>query len=116
VTGWRNQLVVTNGASVFSSGDLILGELASRENRLTVNGTLRVTNQVGTSLLDVRHGTNVFRGGLIDADRLLLTNSDSIFEYYGGNLMTRSASIANGQAFVAGRTGGAFWDMKSGVH
>src|SRR6185295_16994203 len=45
------------------------------------NGTLRVTNSSGSALLDLRRGTTRLNGGVIDVDRLLMTNGVGILEF-----------------------------------
>src|SRR5204863_8718830 len=39
---------------------------------------------------------------LIEADRLLMTNTLGIFEFNGGTLKVRSSTISNGQSFFVG--------------
>jgi len=65
-------------------------------------GNLIVTNSGGTAALDIRRGTNVLNAGLIVADNLLLTNSAGFFEFNGGTLITRGATVNNGLPFVVG--------------
>ena len=77
---------------------------------------LRATNASGTAMLEVRRGTNLFNAGLIDADQLLLTNTQGFFEFNGGTLITRGATISNGVPFVVGTSGStpAIWDVRAG--
>ncbi|MCY0725524.1 hypothetical protein OVW19_27695, partial [Klebsiella pneumoniae] len=72
--GPGNQLVVSNGGVVFADTAVYVGfNAASTNNRLVVDGgTLRTTNFSGTSVLDVRRGTNVLNAGLVEVDQLLL--------------------------------------------
>jgi T5SS/PEP-CTERM-associated repeat protein len=73
----RARLIVTNGGAVFSGNTgMIVGEQpSSTNNRVVVNGgTLCATNPSNAAVLDVRRGTNVLNAGLIDADRLIVTN------------------------------------------
>src|SRR6185369_17745718 len=99
--------------SLFSGSGLVLGQLStSLGTRLVVNGTLRATNQAGFGTLDVIRGLAVFKGGLMELDRLLLRTPESSFEFHGGNLMTRGGSISNGQSFLVGQSGGAIWEIK----
>jgi T5SS/PEP-CTERM-associated repeat protein len=121
-SGSGNQLTITNGGAVLvvdtnsTSTSLLIGtSLTATNSRVTVNGgTLRVIGTNGTGMLDVRHGTNVFNAGTIEADQLLLTNTQGFFEFNGGTLITRGASINNN--FVVGKAGTtpAVWDVRSG--
>jgi T5SS/PEP-CTERM-associated repeat protein len=78
--GSQSQLVVSNGGTVAAVVEATLGSSFSSNNRLTVDGgTLRVTNVLGTGLLDVRGGTNVFNAGLVDVDQLVVTNRGEDF-------------------------------------
>lgn len=99
-----NRLVVSNAGSVFANGTVLLGNLvASSNNQLTVNGgTLRVTNASATGTLNVRRGTATLEVGLMEVDRLLVTNTAGRFEFNGGTLSTRSTSVNNGQSFRVG--------------
>jgi T5SS/PEP-CTERM-associated repeat protein len=94
--GPGNRLVVTNGGTV-SASNLFIGFTSfSTNNRVTVDGgTLRVTNATGTGVLDVRRGTNVLNTGLIEADRLLVTNTSGRFVFNGGTLAVGKITIAN---------------------
>jgi len=116
--GSRNGLTISDAAA-FSSETLIVGyDSSSLNNRVVVDGgTLRATNGGGTAVLDVRRGTNVLNAGLIDVDRLLLTNTLGKFEFNGGTLITRGAVISNGAPFTVGRSGTtpAVWDVRAGV-
>ena len=116
--GSRNLLVVSN-AGFYGGGNVIVGELSSSTNNRVVvdGGTLRVTNATGTGFLDVRRGTNALNAGLIDVDRLLLTNTQGFFEFKGGTLVTRGAVISNGAPFVVGTFGiiPAIWAVRAGV-
>lgn len=98
-----NVLQVDNGATALTSNLFIGFNSLSANNRVTVDGgTLCVTNAVGTGVLDVRRGTNVLNVGLIEVDRLLVTNTAGKFEFNGGTLSARNAKISNGQLFRAG--------------
>jgi T5SS/PEP-CTERM-associated repeat protein len=102
--GAANRLVVSNGATVFAGSAVYAGfDPTSTNNRLTVDGgTLRTTNASATGVLDVRRGTNVLNAGLIEVDRLLLTNTLGIFEFNGGTLSARNSAVNNGQLFRVG--------------
>ncbi|HOX57256.1 MAG TPA: FG-GAP-like repeat-containing protein [Candidatus Paceibacterota bacterium] len=102
-SGARNALIASDGATVLATNLVIGANTASAGNRLTVDGgTLRVTNVSVTGTLDVRRGTNVLNAGLVEADRLLVTNSQGGFVFNGGTLSARSTTINNGQSFHVG--------------
>jgi hypothetical protein len=65
-------------------------------------GVLRATNGFATGVLDVRRGTNVLDSGLIEADRLLLTNTAGLFEFNGGTLVVKSSTVNNNPPFRVG--------------
>ena len=69
------------------------------------NTLVPATNAAGTSVLDIRRGTNVLSAGLIDVDQLVVTNALGKFEFNGGLLVTRGAVISNGSTFVVGTSG-----------
>ena len=64
-----------------------------------------MNNTNATASLDVRRGTNVLNAGLIDVGQLLLTNTQGVFEFKGGTLVTRGAVISNGAPFIVGTFG-----------
>ncbi len=116
-SGSGNQLVVSNGGTV-SASNVVVGSISAfLNNRVTVDGgTLRAVNGSGTGALDIRRGTNVFNAGLIETDRLLLTNgTQSVFTFNGGTLITHGGAVNNAQRFVvgAGGTTSAILDLRS---
>ena len=116
-SGARSRLIITNNGVVFSDRAIVVGsEASSTNNRVVVDGgSMRTVN--GSGRLDVRRGTNVFNAGLIEANQLLLTNTQGFFEFNGGTLITRGATINNGVPFVVGRSGTtpAVWDVRAGA-
>ena len=104
-----NRLVVSNAGAVFVGNTVLLGNLAaSSNNQLTVNGgTLRVTNIAATGTLNVRRGTVTLEAGLIDVDRLLVTNSQGSFVLNGGTLSSQSTIATNAGSFDIGAGVGA---------
>lgn len=104
----QNRLFINQGGKVTSGANIILGnQSTSSGNLLSVAaGTATATNVFGTGSLDVRRGSVEFKGGLIAADHLLATNAQSSFTFNGGTLITRSATLNNGQDFVLGATAG----------
>src|SRR5206468_8824502 len=81
------------------------------------SGTLRMTNSASTALLEVRRGTNRLNAGVIQADRLLLTNAAGLFEFNGGTLITRGGTVSNNLTFNVGANGvtPAIWDVRAGA-
>ncbi len=116
LNGRGNQLVVSNGGSVFGS-NVLVGRFSSNNRVVVDGGTLRATNAGGTSVLEVRGGTNVLNAGLIDVDRLVLTNAQGQFEFNGGTLVSRGVFITNGADMIVGASGSspAVWDVRAGV-
>ena len=118
LNGPRHRLVINNGGTVEALLGVGVGQFpSSTNNRVTVDGgVLRGTNVPHNSALAVIRGTNVFNAGLIEFDRLLLTNAQGFFEFNGGTLITRGSSISNGTPFVVGRGGPvpAIWDVRAG--
>ncbi len=119
--GGGNQLTVSNGGVVLAGNGFSLGSTSSATNNRVVieGGTLRSTNSLGNSGYNIRRGTNVFNGGVVEADRLLLTNAQGFFEFNGGTLLTRTATVSNGLPFVVGASGtnAALWSMiDTGAH
>jgi T5SS/PEP-CTERM-associated repeat protein len=118
--GARNQLVVSNGGTVFARNAANLGfSASSTNNRIEIaGGNLIVSNSAGTATLDIRRGTNVLNGGLVDADRLFVTNALGRFEFLKGLLRSRYTEITNGFAFETGNgTDIAFLELEgAGTH
>lgn len=114
--GAFNLLVVSNSGAVFG-GNVVIGSTASSTNgRVVVDGgTLRATNAAGTSMLDVRRGTNVLNAGLVDVDQLVLTNrgtspipnvfGDSSSNHIPANGISGPASAYPSTIAVAGLAG-----------
>jgi len=123
-SGQRNSLLITNWGAVTAAGVTVgFGSSVIANNRLTVSsgGTLRSTNASRTAILDVRLGTNVLNGGIIEADQLVVTNFEGFFEFNGGTLITRGGSINkdNGMNFQVGALPGfpaATWDVRSNAN
>jgi T5SS/PEP-CTERM-associated repeat protein len=102
--GPRNQLLITNGALVTVGKSLMVGVAnTSTNNRVVVDGTLLATNGTATGLLEIRRGTNVLNGGLVEADILRMTNgSGGRLEINGGKLSVKSSRVSNGPPLLVG--------------
>jgi T5SS/PEP-CTERM-associated repeat protein len=96
--GSGNQLWLTNGGWV-QAGSMTLGKnLGSSNSLLFVHGgTLTVTNASNNAAPDIRGGTNVLNGGLIEADILRMTNGIlSRLEVNGGTFTVKSSRVLAG--------------------
>lgn len=117
------RLVISDGAIVSAGTEIHVGSISgsfifTSSNRLTVNGgSLLATNFMRNGTLRLHTGTNVMNAGLIEVDRLWMTNIQGYFEFNGGTLLTRGAFISNGLPFVVGAGGNipAVWDVRSGA-
>jgi hypothetical protein len=104
-SGGGNVLRLENGGQLTATSELLVGSnTTSTGNQLLVTGsTVRVTNTTGSATLDIRRGTNLFNGGLMVADRLLLTNGSlSRFTFNSGTLTVRTSVVNNGAVFIVG--------------
>lgn len=94
----------------------VVGQNVGAAGNVThASGTLRVTNASATALLEMRRGTMTLNAGLIEADRLLLTNNAGHFSFNSGTLAVRSATGNNGQGFEVGNGSSAATYRMSGV-
>ncbi|MBI3882158.1 MAG: hypothetical protein HY301_19120 [Verrucomicrobia bacterium] len=118
-SGSSNRLVLTNSGTAFASNSVVIGFSAnSTSSRVIVDGgTLRVSNATSTGFLDVRRGTNVLNAGLIEANRLVVTNVLGVFEFNGGTLRTGGTTNNNGRVFTVGNgTNAATLQLLGGTH
>jgi len=98
-----NRLIVSNGATACANSFIVGFTNTSLNNRIIVDGGMLIATNPGSGgLLDLRRGTNVFNSGLIEVDRLLVTNMPSFFEFSGGTLITKSTTNNIGRAFNVG--------------
>ena len=89
--GSQGTLTVVGGTgSVFSS--LTLGDSACTSVGMVVvvGGSLYVTNATHNAFIDVRDGQLNLNGGLLQTDRLILTNTCGQFIHTGGTLIVGS--------------------------
>src|SRR5262249_24317549 len=97
------RLVVTNGGEVLALGSVTVGaafsSTATNSSIIVDGGVLRATNAAGNNVLDIEQGISEFNAGLIEADRLLLTNQ-GFLHLNAGQLITRGALITNGPFVV----------------
>ncbi len=85
----QGNLTVPGGkVTVFNS--LVLGDCASGGgvgNVFVTGGSVIVTNSGGTGTIDVRDGTLALSNGLVQVDRLVMTNSCGLIANKGGTII-----------------------------
>ena len=64
---------------------------------LITGGELHVTNNPATAVLEVRSGTVIQTGGLLDVDRLIITNPCAHFIHTGGTLIYGILDLSTNQ-------------------
>jgi hypothetical protein len=84
-----------NGGSVTASTGITLGDCASSfVGQIAMDGgQLIVTNAAGTGFIDVRSGQLVLSNGLLQVDKLVMTNTCSQFIHTGGTLIAGSVVL-----------------------
>jgi hypothetical protein len=89
-----------NGGSVTASTGITLGDCASNNvgQVILCGGQLTVTNAASTGFIDIRDGQLVLSGGLLQVDRLVMTNACSSFSHTGGILVAGSV-VLNSNTF-----------------
>ena len=101
----RSSRLLVNDGGLVSSSTCIIGDSfpGSSNNLIQVSGgTLRLQNLAGTGELDIRGGTNRFDAGVMEIDRLTITNTRGVFEFNGGQLFCGNSLVNNGQLFRVG--------------
>ena len=114
-----NRLTAYKGGTILASNIFVGTSASSTNNNLTeYSGTACATNVNGTGIFDVRRGTNVLVSGMLETDRLLLTNRAGSFVFNSGTLITRGATISNGAPFVVGASPGglAAWALQASTN
>lgn len=89
-----------NGGCVTASTGITLGDCASNNigQVILCGGRLTVTNAAGTGFIDVQNGQLVLRSGILQVDKLVMTNSCGSFSHTGGTLIVGSV-VLNPNAF-----------------
>ncbi len=103
--GAGNQLIVSNNAVVSIGEAVYVGyDPTSLTNQVTVSSSmLLVTNATTSGLLEIRRGTTVLNGGLIESDVLRMTNGvSSRIEVNRSTLTVRNSRINAGNPVVIG--------------
>lgn len=97
VPGGQATLTVAGGTSLISS-DLTVGyrNCSSTGIVSVTGGELRVTNFNANAVLEVQSGTLTFSGGVLDVDRLVITNACGRFIHTGGMLITGLVTLGPG--------------------
>jgi T5SS/PEP-CTERM-associated repeat protein len=93
--GPSNSLVVAGGS--VSAGHLTVGEFSSSgcDNLVRVDsGSLYVTNGSADAPLEIRRGKLILNGGLLKADKLIITNACGRFTRNGGTLVVGSLVLS----------------------
>jgi hypothetical protein len=89
-----------NGGSVIASTGITLGDCASNNvgQIIVCGGQLTVTNAADTGFIDVQNGQLALSSGLLQVDKLVMTNACSTFIHMGGTLIVGSL-VLNPNAF-----------------
>jgi T5SS/PEP-CTERM-associated repeat protein len=116
-----NQLVLTNGGTVFAS-NMVVGAGRTANNLVRIeSGTLRVAGGTGTGGLILGQngqGRLLLDAGTVTVNRLVLTNGvNSVFTFNAGTLTSGGTFVTNNQLFVVGDgTNAATFQLSGGVH
>jgi hypothetical protein len=85
------QVQITGGQLTALSGVTVGNCAGSGVGTVTIaGGSLYVTNSTGTAVLDVRHGQLILNSGLLQVDKLVMTNSCGLIIHNGGTLLYNS--------------------------
>jgi len=118
----NNSLGITDGGTVFAGGVVVAGQLGGGQSASTLNvsdGTLCVTNGLGTGVLHVFEGTLSINDGTVTADQLTVSDDDgaSTLSFASGLLASGGTFVTNGQNFVIGDgTDVATFHLAGGFH
>jgi T5SS/PEP-CTERM-associated repeat protein len=116
-TGCR--LIVTNGATVLAVSNIVIGTIPmATNNQIRIEGANAIsTNTTHTATFEVRRGTNVFNGGLMDVDQLLMPNPNAAFVFNSGELRLKQAQVSNSAPFIVGNGApGALLTLQGGTN
>jgi T5SS/PEP-CTERM-associated repeat protein len=114
-----NQLLVMNNGTVLTTNLLVSVSSSAANNMVTVaGGNLLATNSGQYGTIDVRRGMLNLLAGLVEADRLFLTNGPlSRLNFSGGRLNSRNTVVNNAQIFTVGSgTNWARFNLIGGTH
>jgi len=116
----RGTLVVSNNAYL-GIQNLTVGQNGGVSNLVLIDqaaSKLVITNDSGTSVYDIQGGTNLQNNGTVIADKLIITNSQGVYQLNGGTTVVGQVTVSNGQAFVVGDGSGTeayFRQTQAGV-
>lgn len=87
--------VLTNG-TVSDYSNVVVGDcVAGITGTVTIaGGSLYVTNSTQTGVLDIRDGTFLLSGGVLQVDNLVITNPCAQFLHTGGTLLAANVVLA----------------------
>jgi T5SS/PEP-CTERM-associated repeat protein len=114
-----NRLIVTNGATVSAGTNLVIGTIPmATNNQIRIEGANVIATNAGrTATFEVRRGTNVFNGGLMDVDSLLMPNPGAAFVFNSGELRITQSQVSNAAPFIVGNGApGALLTLRGGTN
>jgi fibronectin-binding autotransporter adhesin len=91
--GSSNSLVVAGG-SVYAASLVVGAASATCDNLVQLDsGSVIVTNATGDAVLEVRNGSFILNGGMLQVDRFVMTNACAQFVHTGGTLIYSTAVL-----------------------
>jgi T5SS/PEP-CTERM-associated repeat protein len=114
--GSRNQLVVSNGGTVFAESIYISVGTASNNSVVLDGGNLLATNV--SAGISVQNGTLTLNSGVVDAYGFYLASTQAQFVFNGGSFRSRGTTFGNGSPFAIGNgaSPAAFELLSNGSH
>ena len=90
-----------NGGSITASTGITLGDCASNNvgRVILCGGQLTVTNTAGTGFIDIRNGQLVLSGGILQVDKLVMTNACAAASAIREGRSSSEVSYLNSNAF-----------------
>jgi len=93
--GSSNSLIIAGGTLLCNGVTVGFGASAGCDNLLEIGRRhLISTNRSASSVLEVRRGKLIFNGGLLQVDKLVITNACSQFVHNGGTLIIGTLVLA----------------------
>ncbi len=101
--GSYNSLMISDGGTVITPQFIVSFDATASNNAVTLAGGNLIATNGGSGVTEVRSGALTMYTGLLQTDRLLLTNGQrSQFTLSGGTLQTGSTIVTNGGTFIVG--------------